>query len=49
MITRETVANSNATYNFDGSKISKQFNFEYRPISESIKQTASFLKKDMVQ
>jgi nucleoside-diphosphate-sugar epimerase len=48
MITRETVANSNANYNFDGSKISKQFNFEYRHISASIVQTASFLKKDML-
>ena len=46
MITRETVANSNAIYNFDGSKIAKQFNFEYRPISETIQQTASFLKQD---
>lgn len=47
MITRETVANSNTVYNFDGSKIIKQFNFEYRPILETIQQTASFLKKDM--
>lgn len=47
MLTRETVANSNTVYNFDGSKITKQFNFEYRPISETIQQTAFFLKKDM--
>ncbi|HSH19410.1 MAG TPA: NAD-dependent epimerase/dehydratase family protein [Draconibacterium sp.] len=47
MITRETVANSNTEFNFDGSKIVKQFNFEYLPVSESIKQTASFLKMDM--
>lgn len=47
LITRETVANSNVIYKFDGSKIAKQFNFEYRPISETIQQTAAFLKKDM--
>ena len=47
LITRETVANSNNEFNFDGSKIVKQFNFEYLPISESIKQTAAFLKSDM--
>ncbi len=46
-ITRETVSNSNAIYKFDGSKITSQFNFQYHPISESIKQTAAFLKKDM--
>ncbi len=46
-ITPETVANSNTIYIFDGSKITKQFNFEYRPISETIQQTASFLKQDM--
>lgn len=46
-ITRETVANSNAVYKFDGSKITGKLSFEYRPISETIQQTASFLKKDM--
>jgi len=46
-ITRETVSNSNAIYKFDGSKITRQFNFEYRPISETIQQTATFLKNDM--
>jgi nucleoside-diphosphate-sugar epimerase len=46
-ITRETVANSNAVYKFDGCKIAGKFSFEYRPISETIQQTASFLKKDM--
>ena len=47
MITRETVANSNKINNFDGSKITRTINFKYLPISESIKQTASFLKSDM--
>ena len=47
LITRESVANSNNEFNFDGSKIVKQFNFEYMPITESIKQTAAFLKRDM--
>lgn len=47
LITRETVANSNKVYHFDGSKIVKQFNFEYLPVSKSIQQTASFLKHDL--
>ena len=47
MITRETVANSNEINNFNGSKITRTINFNYLPISESIKQTASFLKSEM--
>jgi nucleoside-diphosphate-sugar epimerase len=47
LITRETVANSNVIYKFDGSKITRQFNFGYRPISETIQQTAAFLKKEL--
>lgn len=47
MITRESVANSNEIYNFDGTKITRVIALEYIPISESIKQTASFLKADM--
>jgi len=47
MITRETAASSNQINNFDGSKITRTINFKYLPISESIKQTAYFLKSDM--
>ena len=47
LISRETAASSRAVNNFDGSKIAKQFNFEYRPISATIQQTAMFLKHDM--
>jgi nucleoside-diphosphate-sugar epimerase len=47
LISRETAASSRAVNNFDGSKIVKQFNFQYRPISETIQQTAVFLKQDM--
>jgi len=47
MITRETAASSNQINNFDGSKITQTINFKYLPISESIKQTAAFLKRDM--
>ncbi len=47
LITRESVASSKAKNNYDGSKIVKQFNFKYLPISESIKQTAAFLEKEM--
>ncbi len=46
-ITRETVASSNEINRFDGSKITRLFNFQYIPISTSVKQTADFLKKDM--
>jgi len=47
MITRETAASSNQINNFDGSKITRTINFKYLTISESIKQTTSFLKSDM--
>jgi dihydroflavonol-4-reductase len=47
LITRESVSNSNETNNFDGSKITRAIDYNYTPISESIKQTASFLKMDM--
>lgn len=46
-ITRDVVANSNTVNNFDGSKITRTFNFEYLPIAESIQQTSQFLKQDM--
>lgn len=47
MITRDAVANSNATNNFDGSKITRILDFKYCSISDSINQTASFLKSDL--
>jgi len=46
MISRDSVANSNATNNFDGSKISRTIGFQYLSISDSIKQTAGFLKSE---
>jgi len=49
MITRDSVAGSNRVNHFDGSKITRNFNFSYLPISESIQQTAELLKKEMVQ
>ncbi len=49
MITRDSVAGSNRVNHFDGSKITRIFNFTYLPLSESIKQTAELLKKEMVQ
>ena len=45
-ITREAVAGSNKTNNFDGSKITRCFNFKYTPVSDSIRQTATIFKKD---
>jgi dihydroflavonol-4-reductase len=47
MITRETVANSNREYNFDGSKIIRTFDFSYLPLTDSIRRTAEYLKRDM--
>jgi len=47
LISRETAASSRAVNNFNGSKIVKQFNFQYLQISETIQQTAAFLKQDM--
>lgn len=47
MISRDSVANSNQAFHFDGSKITRMLPFEYLPVSESIIQTAGFLKKDL--
>lgn len=47
LITREIANSSKSVNNFDGTKITRQLGFNYLPISESIKQTASFLKQDM--
>ncbi|MFW5831644.1 MAG: NAD-dependent epimerase/dehydratase family protein [Prolixibacteraceae bacterium] len=46
MITRESVAGSNKINNFDGTKITRCFGFNYSPVSDSIKQTATMFKKD---
>lgn len=47
LITRDSVANSNSINNFDGSKITRTIDFEYLPITDSIKSTAGFLKREM--
>lgn len=47
MITREAVSGSNRINRFDGSKITRMFNFTYLSFSESIRQTAGFLAHDM--
>lgn len=47
LVTRETAVNSNLKRNYDGNKIKAYFDFEYLSISESIKQTAIFLKQEM--
>ncbi|MBT3384842.1 MAG: NAD-dependent epimerase/dehydratase family protein [Prolixibacteraceae bacterium] len=49
MISRDSVANSNAINNFDGSKITRTLVFKYQSISNSIKKAAGFLKKDMAK
>lgn len=47
LISRDSVSNSNTIFRFDGSKITTTLDFSYIPVSESIKQTAGFLKTDM--
>ena len=49
IITRETVTNANEINRYDGTKITRFINFQYTPISDSIKQTTAFLKNDMAQ
>jgi nucleoside-diphosphate-sugar epimerase len=48
-ITPETIAGSNKINLYSGSKITRLINFRYTPIAETIKQTATFLKNDMLQ
>jgi dihydroflavonol-4-reductase len=45
-ITRETASTSATVKNFDGSKITQCFDFNYTPVSQSIQHTAEKLKKD---
>ncbi|MDR2911148.1 MAG: NAD-dependent epimerase/dehydratase family protein [Bacteroidales bacterium] len=49
VITPETIASSNKINKYDGSKITRMINFQYTPIVETIKQTATFLKNDMLR
>lgn len=46
-ISRETASAAHAHTLFDGSKIIRTIPFQYQPVSESIKQTAALLKKEM--
>ena len=46
-LTRETAASSNRVKKFDGHKITRFVDFNYLPVNDSIKQTASFLKQEM--
>lgn len=46
LITRETAANAGRIRNFDGSKITRMFGFQYNTISESIQKTAIFFKQE---
>lgn len=45
-ITRETVASAMKVTLFDGSKISRQFGFKYRPLEEAIEHTASIYMRE---
>ncbi|WP_297089022.1 NAD-dependent epimerase/dehydratase family protein [uncultured Draconibacterium sp.] len=47
LITREAATGRNEVNNFDGSKITRQIGYSYRPVGESIKQTAAFLAADI--
>jgi len=46
-ITRETAMVSKKIARFDGGKITQTIPFQYHPISDSIKQTAEFFKRDL--
>ena len=44
LITRETAANASRVRNFDGSKITRIFGFQYLPVADSIQHTAGIFK-----
>lgn len=46
LITRETAANGSKIRNFDGSKITRMFGFQYSPVSGSIQKTAAIFKRE---
>jgi dihydroflavonol-4-reductase len=46
-ITRETTFKANSQTIYDGSKITRAINFQYLPVADSIKQTASYLLRDL--
>ena len=50
LVSKDSVANANATYAFDGSKI-KSFaqGFEYRDIAQTIQEVSGFLKNEKAQ
>ena len=50
LISRDSVANSNALFTFDGDKITRSLEgFEYKSISQSIKEIAEIFKKEKAQ
>jgi nucleoside-diphosphate-sugar epimerase len=46
LITRETAVNASRIRNFDGSKITRIFNFQYQPIADSIRATSDIFKAE---
>lgn len=46
MLTREIVDIAKSVKSYDGSKISRTFDFKYQPVAASIKQTVEFYRKD---
>ena len=49
LITRETAANASKIRNFDGSKITRMFGFQYQPVSESIQNTSRIFKAEIAK
>lgn len=47
LITKDSVSGSNEINNFDGSKITRNLEFYYKPIADSIQNTAGYLKQEM--
>lgn len=48
-VTRETATSSSSHTAFDGSKISRMFNFQYRPVKEAVRSTAGIYIRDHQQ
>lgn len=46
-VTRETASSSSSHTTFDGSKISRMFSFQYRPVDEAIRSTAGIFIRDL--
>lgn len=49
LITRETAVNASRVRNFDGSKITRLFGFQYNPVSETIQNTSRIFNAEITK